>query len=953
MPAKWSTGLSMTTVLPLLWALGAWWVGCLASLRSSATPSWSPASTLPFAFAASSWTLPCDLTSSLFSPSCCSRTSFGFDSTVACEALGSPSYKSSHSYEVGVRLTSLHLDLGWCFYLPCNASQTSSATPNNPKCDACPPSIPGATFLTFHLDNNQTCNMASLNLSTNGPSIKSSYQGVINAPPAPSGSSSTYAQWALFYVQAPLANAFQDSGSKESVLKVQTTGDGELDDLIEDFNEGRIQFAFVKIKDPNTGLPKYALIAWCGGGVPERTKGYFTSHLNAVSKVLHGYHVQITARSDTDLEPANILQKVSDASGAKYTAGGSAPVKSGGGAPPPVKSKPVFSTASSSSSSFNPIVAARNASLRKTDDDGWGDDAPQVSRTQLEKVQSAYKPTKVNIDELRSQSQPSRFTPSQPPESGADVVGGSYQPVGKIDIAAIRAAAKNKADDRPTIVKGAYEPVGKVDIAAIRSRAQPPAQSAPSEDTPEQPRSLAERGSAFTQSERITELPKPKVAKKWGGASTFQGTKPLDPGGFGLLGPAGGAPTNPQVGAAGRSFAAASGKTPAQLWAEKKAAQTGGVAGASSPASSAPLEPQSSGQGGWKSGYSGKSWAPVQAAGYGRDIAGQKTGDTATSQDDTSAAPSQGVSSLKDRFKDAAPIGIAAGAGAAAGAAAGAYAAHEDEEEEPAAPPPLPASSRPGVPSGGFALPGMPPRPPPPAEEEEQEIEEPEPEPIKVAMPVPRGPEPDIEPVAEPPRSLPVRPIAEQVPEEEDLPAEEEAYDPRAAATAVAQEQFGHEEVADAAAASGGHRAIVQYDYEKAEDNEIELREGEYVTNIEMVDDDWWMGTNAGGETGLFPSNYVELVDDDASKPAAAAVPPPPPPVVAEPEPEPEPQHAAGGAGPTATATYDYEAAEDNELGFPEGATITDLEFPDDDWWFGHYNGASGLFPANYVELNQ
>lgn len=104
--------------------------------------------------------------------------------------------------------------------------------------------------------------MASLNLSTNGPSIKSSYQGVINAPAPPSGSSSTYSQWALFYVQAPLANAFQDSGGKESVLKVQSTGSGELEELIEDFNEGRIQFAFLKIKDPNTGLPKYALIAW-------------------------------------------------------------------------------------------------------------------------------------------------------------------------------------------------------------------------------------------------------------------------------------------------------------------------------------------------------------------------------------------------------------------------------------------------------------------------------------------------------------------------------------------------------------------------------------------------------------------------------------------------------------------------------------------------------------------
>jgi hypothetical protein len=65
--------------------------------------------------------------------------------------------------------------------------------------------------------------MASLNLSINGPSIKSSYQGVINAQP-PASSSSTWGQWALFSVQAPLMNAFQDSGAKESILKVESTG---------------------------------------------------------------------------------------------------------------------------------------------------------------------------------------------------------------------------------------------------------------------------------------------------------------------------------------------------------------------------------------------------------------------------------------------------------------------------------------------------------------------------------------------------------------------------------------------------------------------------------------------------------------------------------------------------------------------------------------------------------
>ena len=88
-----------------------------------------------------------------------------------------------------------------------------------------------------------------------------------------------------------------------------------------------------------------------------------------------------------------------------------------------------------------------------------------------------------------------------------------------------------------------------------------------------------------------------------------------------------------------------------------------------------------------------------------------------------------------------------------------------------------------------------------------------------------------------------------------------------------------------------------------AEDNEIELKEGEYVTNIDMVDEDWWMGENARGQVGLFPSNYVELVeeeDDDA--PAKAAVVDPTPLAPAGP---------SGGtkSGATATAMYDYEAA--------------------------------------------
>lgn len=38
--------------------------------------------------------------------------------------------------------------------------------------------------------------------------------------------------------------------------------EGELVDLVEEFSDGRIQFAFCKVKDDNSGLPKNVLIGW-------------------------------------------------------------------------------------------------------------------------------------------------------------------------------------------------------------------------------------------------------------------------------------------------------------------------------------------------------------------------------------------------------------------------------------------------------------------------------------------------------------------------------------------------------------------------------------------------------------------------------------------------------------------------------------------------------------------
>ncbi|TKA31778.1 hypothetical protein B0A50_01857 [Salinomyces thailandicus] len=834
--------------------------------------------------------------------------------------------------------------------------------------------------------------MAALNTSANGPSISASYQKIVNAP-APSAPSPTHGQWALFTVQAPLASAFQPDAGKESVLKVQTTGEGELADLLEDFSDGRIQFGFVKVKDPNTGLPKNVLIAWCGEGVPERTKGYFTSHLNVVSKILHGYHVQVTARSESDLTPDGIVQKVADASGSKYSGGGGgAAVSDAGRPPPPVASKPAMPTKSFGTSSFQPLSQrSRQAPAQRTaeDADGWGEDAPPVTRSQLEKVASAYQPTKVNMGQLQSQTEPSRYQAPQSTSNGGDVVKGGYQPVGKVDLAAIRREAQQTDatnDDRPTVVKGAYEPVGKVDINEIRRKAQgapPPAQPspppAPAQGEEERPKSLAERSAAFSaggNDGRLTSMPKPQVANRFGSqASTFTGTKAPAPGGFESKPIAPSAP----IGVAGKNFADAGGKTPAQQWEERRRAR--GLSGAGdtpSPSAGAPASPiQSQTSGAWQSGYGGKKWGvqiPTRTGGSG--VSAQGTGDDVNensppeqaSPEPEQSPPTGNVGSIRDRFKDSTPMGAQQAGAASAGGAP--------------APPPLDTTSKPNAGARGVPMPGLPqrpaddddneddeeaephaeshhtlppppPRPMPDADEEEKEIQDdysPQGSPPRIAMPVARNAPPSPEP-AVPQTSLENALAAHRDPSPE---PQVEASDPaRGAGQQAATATFGAAE--DTRGAGAGKEAVALYDYEKAEENELELREGERVSGIEMVDEDWWMGANARGETGLFPSNYVELVEDGGQgaeaeptpqQESGTSSPPPPPP------PAPAAASAPTAQGKTAVAQFDYEAAEDNELSFPDGATIEEIEFPDEDWWFGHYGGKSGLFPANYVEMN-
>ena len=44
------------------------------------------------------------------------------------------------------------------------------------------------------------------------------------------------------------------------------------------------------------------------------------------------------------------------------------------------------------------------------------------------------------------------------------------------------------------------------------------------------------------------------------------------------------------------------------------------------------------------------------------------------------------------------------------------------------------------------------------------------------------------------------------------------------------------------------------------DDTEVSLNPDEIVYDVEQNDENWWTGTNANGERGMFPANYVEMM---------------------------------------------------------------------------------------------
>lgn len=134
--------------------------------------------------------------------------------------------------------------------------------------------------------------------------------------------------------------------------------------------------------------------------------------------------------------------------------------------------------------------------------------------------------------------------------------------------------------------------------------------------------------------------------------------------------------------------------------------------------------------------------------------------------------------------------------------------------------------------------------------------------------------------------------------------------------------------------------AIVRYNYESQQSDEISLVKGSKVAVLEKSNDGWWRGM-CNGLVGWFPSNYVQEEDGQNEvhtyAPADCTSPLPP-----------------GSCLEVVVSLYAFVSQNEEELNFKKGERLEIIEKPanDPEWWRArNCNGEVGLVPKNYVKV--
>ncbi|KAM9749464.1 SH3 domain-containing protein 19 isoform 3-T3 [Dama dama] len=143
-----------------------------------------------------------------------------------------------------------------------------------------------------------------------------------------------------------------------------------------------------------------------------------------------------------------------------------------------------------------------------------------------------------------------------------------------------------------------------------------------------------------------------------------------------------------------------------------------------------------------------------------------------------------------------------------------------------------------------------------------------------------------------------------------------------------------------------GPRCIARFEYIGDQKDELSFSEGEIIILKEYVNDEWARG-ELGDRSGIFPLNFVELIEDhptSGTNVLSTKVPP-------------KTKKEDSGAnsqennlcGEWCEALHSFMAETSEDLSFKRGDRILILERVDSDWYKGRLRDREGIFPAVFV----
>uniref|UniRef100_A0A1A8G8Z5 Osteoclast-stimulating factor 1 n=1 Tax=Nothobranchius korthausae TaxID=1143690 RepID=A0A1A8G8Z5_9TELE len=148
--------------------------------------------------------------------------------------------------------------------------------------------------------------------------------------------------------------------------------------------------------------------------------------------------------------------------------------------------------------------------------------------------------------------------------------------------------------------------------------------------------------------------------------------------------------------------------------------------------------------------------------------------------------------------------------------------------------------------------------------------------------------------------------------------------------------------------------AVVEFDYEAQQDDELTLAVGDVIKNIRRDDGGWWEG-ELGGRRGLFPDNFVREIKKEGKRDGGQAS------MLRS-------ELSNGRASPVldqsarpskkgeqirkrrCKAAFSYVPQHEDELELKVGDVIEVITEVEEGWWEGFLNGKVGMFPSNFTK---